>query len=284
MTAILTALHAKQLDERYRVLVDAISDYAIYMLDVGGHVSSWNSGANRFKGYTEQEILGEHFSRFYTPEDQEAGKPAKALATAAEDGRFESEGWRVRKDGKRFWAHVVIDAIRDSGGQLVGFAKITRDLSERRIAEETLKKSERQFRLLIQGVTDYAIYMLNTDGTVASWNDGARRIKGYAPEEIIGQHFSRFYSDEDRAAALPEQALEIAAREGRFEREGWRVRKGGTRFFANVIIDAIHDDDGSLVGYAKITKDITEKRSAGQALERAQLELFQAQRWRRLAS
>jgi len=278
MPADVGTLQTSMLEGRYRMLVDAITDYAIYMLDIGGHVSSWNAGAYRFKGYSEQEILGEHFSRFYTPEDRQAGKPQKALDTAAREGRFEAEGWRIRKDGERFWAHVIIDAIRDASGQLLGFAKITRDLSERRLAEEVLRHSQEQFRLLVQGVTDYAIYMLDPQGKVSSWNLGAQRIKGYDPDEIIGQHFSRFYTDEDKAADLPRTALETAAREGRFEREGWRLRKDGSRFWANVIIDAIRGDDGRLIGFAKVTRDITEKRQAQEALERAQQELFQAQK------
>ncbi|WP_312406545.1 PAS domain-containing sensor histidine kinase [Rhizobium sp.] len=273
-----TAFNTASTEGRYRLLVDAITDYAIYLLDTEGHVSSWNAGAQRFKGYTEQEILGEHFSKFYTSEDKAAGVPAKALATAEEVGRFEAEGWRVRKDGERFWAHVVIDAIRGPTGNLVGFAKITRDLSERKIAEQVLKRSEEQFRLLVQGVTDYAIYMLDPDGNVASWNPGAQRIKGYSQEEIVGQHFSRFYTEEDRAEELPKKALSIAALEGRFEKEGWRVRKDGTRFWATVIIDAIRDDTGNLIGFAKVTRDITEKREAQEALQRTQEELFQAQK------
>lgn len=278
MPADVGALQSSMLEGRYRLLVDAITDYAIYMLDTGGHVSSWNAGAYRFKGYSEQEILGEHFSRFYTPEDREAGKPRKALDTAAREGRFEAEGWRVRKDGERFWAHVIIDAIRDPSGPLLGFAKITRDLSERKLAEEVLRHSQEQFRLLVQGVTDYAIYMLDPQGKVSSWNVGAQRIKGYDPDEIIGQHFSKFYTDDDKAADLPRTALETAVREGRFEREGWRLRKDGSRFWANVIIDAIRGDDGRLIGFAKVTRDITEKRQAQEALERAQQELFQAQK------
>ncbi len=278
MTSHVTALQAASVEGRYRLLVDAITDYAIFMLDREGHVSSWNAGAQRFKGYTESEILGEHFSRFYTPEDLAAGVPARALATAEAEGRFEAEGWRVRKDGQQFWAHVVIDAIRDPGGQVLGFAKITRDLSERKAAEEIVKRSEEQLRLLIQGVTDYAIYMLDPNGSVSSWNSGAERIKGYTPEEIIGQHFSTFYTDEDRLEDLPRKALEVAARDGRFEREGWRKRKDGTRFWANVIIDAIHAEDGTIIGFAKVTRDITEKRQAQEALERAQKELFQAQK------
>ncbi len=278
MSANLTALHADGLEGRYRLLVDAITDYAIYMLDPQGHVSSWNTGANRFKGYTEVEILGEHFSRFYTPEDRVAGLPEHALATAEAEDRFEAEGWRVRKDGERFWAHVVIDAIRHPGGQLIGFAKITRDLSERKLAEEVLRRSEEQFQLLVEGVTDYAIYMLTPEGNVTSWNSGAQRIKGYEPAEIIGQHFSRFYTEEDKAAELPRVALETASTEGRFEKEGWRVRKDGTRFWASVIIDAIRNEGGTLIGFAKVTRDVTEKRQAQEALERAQQELFQAQK------
>lgn len=266
------------LDGRYRTLVDAIVDYAIYMLDPDGRVISWNTGASRFKGYTEREILGEHFSRFYTDEDRASGLPKRALATAAREGRFEAEGWRVRKDGERFWAHVIIDAIRDKDGELVGYAKITRDLTERRAAEQVLRRSEEQFRLLVQGVTDYAIYMLTPNGEVSSWNPGARRIKGYEPQEIIGQHFSRFYTDEDRVAGLPVKALAIASTEGRFENEGWRIRKDGSRFWASVIIDAIRDDSGELLGFAKVTRDVTEKREAEEALQLAQRELFQAQK------
>ena len=217
-------------DGRYRLLIEAITDYAIYMLDPTGIVTSWNPGAQRFKGYTPSEIIGQHFSRFYSEEDQESGLPAKALEIAAREGKFESEGWRIRKDGTRFWAYVVIDPIREPSGEIVGFAKITRDLTERRAAEEALRKSQEQFRLLVQGVSDYAIYMLDPEGVVTNWNLGAQRIKGYLPHEIIGRHFSQFYTDEDRKAGEPQKALEIARQDNRFEKEGWRVRKDGTRF------------------------------------------------------
>jgi PAS domain S-box-containing protein len=226
-------------DGRYRLLVEAVTDYAIYLLDPAGTVTSWNAGATRFKGYEEAEIIGEHFSRFYTEEDRQAGLPARALATAAREGKFEGEGWRVRKDGSRFWANVVIDPIRKPTGELVGYAKIIRDLTERRAAEETLRRSEEQFRLLVQGVTDYSIYLINPDGRVASWNTGAQRIKGYAPEEIIGEHFSKFYTEEDQRKGEPERALATAAREGRFENEGWRVHKSGARFYAHVVTSSV---------------------------------------------
>ena len=152
--------------------------------------------------------------------------PQRALEIAAREGKFENEGWRVRKDGTRFWAYVIIDPIRDDNGKLVGFAKVTRDLTERRQAEAELRKSQEQFRLLVQGVTDYAIYLLSPEGNITSWNAGAQRIKGYAPEEVIGSHFSRFYTEEDREAGLPAIALETAAREGRF-REGRPARPQG---------------------------------------------------------
>jgi PAS domain S-box-containing protein len=265
-------------ENRFQLLVDAVTDYSIYMLDPGGFIASWNSGAQRFKGYTEPEIIGEHFSKFYTAEDRATGLPQRALDTAAREGKFESEGWRVRKDGSRFWAHVVIDPIWGKQRHLVGFAKITRDITERRNAQDALRESERRFRLLVEGVTDYAIYMLDPQGHVTNWNAGAQRIKGYSLNEILGQHFSRFYTDEDRATGLPQRALDTAAREGKFEGEGWRARKDGSRFWASVVIDAIHDDEGQFIGFAKITRDITEKRQATDALALAQAALFQSQK------
>jgi PAS domain S-box-containing protein len=260
------------------MLVEAVTDYAIYMLDPSGIVTSWNPGARRFKGYEESEIIGEHFSRFYTEEDRKTELPQRALETAEREGKFESEGWRVRKDGSRFWAYVIIDPIRDSDGKLVGFAKVTRDLTERRAAEAELRRSQEQFRLLVQGVTDYAIYLLSPDGMVASWNAGAERIKGYKPDEIIGQHFSVFYTEEDRVTGLPAIALETARRDGRFEREGLRIRKDGTKFLANVVIDAIRDGEGMLIGFAKITRDITERKRAEETLERTREALVQSQK------
>ena len=265
-------------DSRYRLLVEAVTDYAIYMLNPTGIVTSWNPGAQRFKGYAASEIIGQHFSRFYTEEDQKRGIPALALKTAVREGKFESEGWRVRKDGSRFWAYVVIDPIRTAAGELLGFAKITRDLTERKVAEEALKQSQEQFKLLVQGVSDYAIYMLDPEGVVANWNLGAHRIKGYTSEEIIGNHFSIFYTDEDREAGEPQKVLEIVERDGRLEKEGWRVRKDGSRFWAHVIIDAIRDDDGKLIGYAKITRDITERREVQRQLETAREALMQSQK------
>jgi PAS domain S-box-containing protein len=262
---------------RYRLLVEAITEYAIYMLDPEGIVTSWNPGAQRFKGYLAAEIIGRNFSVFYDVGDRDAGLPQRVLALAA-SGRFEGEGWRVRKDGTKFWAHVVLDAIRAPDGELLGFAKITRDVTERRRAAEALRRSEEQFRILVQGVTDYSIYMLDPEGRITNWNLGAQRIKGYLPGEVIGAHFSKFYTEADREGGEPARALETASREGRFEKEGIRVRKDGTHFWANVVIDPIRDDQGELIGFAKITRDVTEQRATMRALDEAREALFQSQK------
>lgn len=274
---------ADQLDvaldgERYRLLINAVTDYAIFMLDTEGRIATWNLGAKRFKGYEEAEILGQNFAVFYTGEDRQRGVPARALQTAAIEGKFEAEGWRIRKDGSRFWAHVIIDPIRTPSGDLLGFAKITRDLTERKLAESAIRQSEEQFRLLVQGVSDYAIFMLDQQGRVNNWNLGAQKIKGYRREEIVGKSFALFYTEEDRGQNKPGQALEIAAREGRFEAEGWRVRKDGSLFWASTILTAIRDDLGTLIGFGKITRDITEKKQTQTALEEAREALFQSQK------
>ena len=264
--------------QRFELLISAIRDYAIYMLDTGGHVVSWNAGAERFKGYTAGEIVGRHFSTFYTPDDRATGLPERALKIAQAEGTFQAEGWRVRKDGSRFWASVVIDPIVSPEGHLLGFAKITRDVGDRKAAEEALRRSEQQFRLLVQGVTDYAIYMLSPEGLITNWNAGAQRIKGYTQTEVQGTHFSRFYTPEDQAADVPRRALSTALTEGRFEQEGFRVRKDGSRFVAHVVIDPLRDADGNFIGYAKITRDITERHAAAEALKRSERALVHAQR------
>jgi PAS domain S-box-containing protein len=277
MTYPARATHAND-PRRFESWIERVDHYAILMLTPDGCIASWNAGAQRVKGYTAEEVLGRHISMFYTQDDQQLGVPYRALQQAALAGSHEIEGWRVRKDGSTFWANVVITAAYDAAGVLSGFGKIVRDISDMKAAHDALMESERRFRLLVQGVSDYAIYMLSLDGYVTNWNAGAQRIKGYLAEEVIGTHFSRFYLDEDAAAGLPQRGLSMARQEGRYEAEGWRKRRDGQRFWAHVVIDAIHDDDGVLVGFAKITRDVTERRHARELLEKTQAALFQSQK------
>ena len=386
-------------DAQFRLLVSRVADLAIYLIDPGGRVMSWNAGAERIKGWRADEIVGREFSEFYVPEERAAGRPQQALARAAAAGHFETEGWRLRKDGSRFWAEVAITALHDDNGALTGFAKVTRDMTERHFERErqqmfaatfdqapngiciadaaggyvganaaflrmlgiteaelrtrnmvdithpddvaetrrrfheivsgaaerielekrylrrdgspvwvrltaaairdaegvatrvvaqvedltarlatqsALADSERRFQLLVQGVTDYAIYMLTTQGEIASWNAGAERIKGYPTAEVLGRHFSMFFPSQDRAAGKPERALETARTEGRFVDEGWRLRKDGSRFWASAMLAAVHDETGRLIGFAKITRDLTERRAVEEELREreARLEAF----------
>lgn len=255
-----TELH--RAEQRFHHLVDAVSDYAIFMLDETGHIATWNSGARRLKGYVPEEIIGAHFSAFYTSEDRVAGKPDRILDTVRREGRYQEQGWRVRKDGARFWANVVITALRDEGGTLLGFAKVTQDLTDRRRAEEDLRRSEERFRLLVENVADYAIYMLDVEGRITTWNLGAERMKGYTAAEIIGQTFVLFFPEEDVASGKPARELAAAREHGRFEDEGWRIRQDGSRFWANAVLTALFDVHGELLGFAKITRDLTARRNA----------------------
>lgn len=244
----------------FRRLVEDVPDYGIFLLDPDGIVRTWNAGAENIKGYSAGEIIGRHFSAFYLPEQIEAHWPDHELRVARETGRFEDEGWRVRKDGTQFWANVVISRILGDDGHLVGFSKITRDLTAKRKQDELLRRSEERFRLLVEGVRDYAIFMLDPDGNIASWNAGAQQAKGYSAEEIIGRHFSVFYPPEVIASGWPERELQIALEQGRVEDESWRLRKDGSRFWANVVITALRDDSGRHIGFAKVTRDMSEKR------------------------
>jgi PAS domain S-box-containing protein len=252
----------------YQRMIEQARDYALFILDPSGRIMTWNIGAERLKGYAPEEIIGRHFSIFYTRDAVDSGWPAHELQVATVEGRFEDEGWRVRKDGSRFWANVVISALRDEEGRLLGFSKITRDLTDRRLHEEATRQSEERFRLLVDAVQDYAIFVLDTEGIVASWNAGAQRIKGYRREDIVGKHFSHFFIPEDIAAGKPWEELAIARRTGRAETEGWRVKKSGERFWARVVLTAMQDDDGHLRGFAKVTQDLSERRHM-QDLEKA---------------
>ena len=273
-------------DQRFELLVESVRDYAIFMLDPQGIVLTWNAGAERIKGYKAEEIIGEHFSRFYPPEALARGLPDLELKVASQTGVFEDEGWRVRKGGALFWANVVITAMRDPGDHLVGFAEVMRDLTQRRAHEEDLRRSEERFRLLVEGVREYAIFMLDANGRVATWNVGAERIKGYAASDIIGQHFSVFYPEEVRESGWPEHELKVAADAGSFVDTGWRVRKDGSAFWANVTITALRDDSGRLIGFAKLTRDLTESKriEAMELATRQREEMLEAERSARMSA
>ena len=264
--------------EIFKQLVEQVKDYAIFLLDTEGRIRSWNEGAKRIKGYEAHEIIGKHFSIFYTRQDLDVEKPTFELRMVNDMGRYEEEGWRVRKDGTRFWANVVITPLRDAGGRLTGYAKVTRDLTVRKLQEEHLQRlleSEERFRLLVDQIKDYAIFFLDARGIISSWNQGARRIKGYSADEIVGRHFSTFYTAEDLADDKPSRELSTAIREGRYEEEGWRLRKDGTRFWASVIITALWDKRGNLSGFAKVTRDLTLRKGEEEAL-RAKTEELEA--------
>ncbi|WPP50614.1 PAS domain-containing protein [Catalinimonas niigatensis] len=250
----------------YQLMIDSVKDYAIFMLDPQGYISSWNSGAEKLKGYTKAEILHQHFSVFYTEQDIQRNHPAYVLQTAEKEGRFEDEGWRVKKDGSLFWANVVISLIYNEQKKIIGFSKVTRDLTERKAledklieAKEELRESEERSRRLIETVKDYAIFLLTPEGRIATWNEGAKRIKGYEAEEIIGCHFSKFYPPEAIMAQYPQFELAKAMEDGRFEDEGWRIKKDGSMFWANVVITPVYDDQKQHIGFTKITRDLSER-------------------------
>ncbi|MFC5409797.1 PAS domain S-box protein [Larkinella bovis] len=259
-------LALRESEARYRLMVEGIRDYAIFLLDSTGHIQTWNEGAKRIKGYSSHEIFGKHFSQFYTLEDLESKKPERELKIATETGKYEEEGWRVKKNGSVFWANVVITALFNDQNQLIGFSKVTRDLTERKQMEESLRQSEEQYRALVEQVIDYGIFMLDEKGRIVSWNEGAKRINGYLEKEIIGKHFTIFYPEEDILNGKPARELKVAREVGKYEEEGWRLRKDGSRFWANIVITAVHNTAGTLIGFSKVTRDLTERKAAEQAL------------------
>jgi PAS domain S-box-containing protein len=256
----------RQNEERFRLMVEGVRDYAIFMLDTTGHIISWNEGAKRIKGWSANEIIGKHFSTFYTAEDLEDKKPERELRIAIATGKYEEEGWRVRKNGSVFWANVVITALFNEQNKHIGFSKVTRDLTEKKESEEHLRQSEERYRSLVEQVTDYGIFMLDEKGKIVSWNEGAKRIEGYEESEIIGKYFSIFYPEEDILNGKPAYELKVARAEGKYEEEGWRIRKDGSLFWASVVITAVCNNDGVHIGFSKVTRDLTERKEAEKAL------------------
>ncbi len=262
----LQEVELRKSEEHFRLMVEGVKEYAIFLLDPKGFIVTWNDGAKRIKGYSANEIIGRHFSSFYTSEDLESKKPERELIIAIETGKYEEEGWRVRKNGSVFWANVVITALFNEQNKLIGFSKVTRDLTERKENEELLRQSEERYRLLVEQVTDYGIFMMDEKGRITSWNEGAKKINGYTAQEIIGKYFTIFYPEEDIINGKPQYELKVAKAEGKYEEEGWRLRKDGSRFWASVVITAVYNKAGIHLGYSKVTRDLTERKEGERAL------------------
>lgn len=263
---------------QFEEFADQVTEYAIFVLDETGHIETWNEGAERIKGYSEDEILGRHLRTFYTERDRENDVPERNIRAAAELGVVEDEGWRVRQDDTRFWANITLTRLTNDEGDLEGYIKVTRDMTDRHARELALQREKERFESLVTEVKDYAIFMLDPDGTVTSWNQGAANIKGYDEADIVGEHFSTFYTEEERDAGVPERNLQRAIEEGRVEDEGWRLRQDGTRFWANVVITRLTNEDGSTRGFAKVTRDMTERRQYEQQLKHQRDELRELDR------
>jgi PAS domain S-box-containing protein len=266
----------KKSEERYHKMVLEVQDYAIILLDKSGKVLDWNKGAEKLKGYSTSEILGKSFRLFYTKEDKDSNLPDALLKIATEKGSVNHEGWRIRKGGNRFWGNVAITALHNDEGEVIGFSKVTRDLTEKKIAEDhinnyaeelkqkidDLRKSEERYYKMISEIQDYAIILLDKKGIIQNWNIGAQYIKGYQASEIVGKSFKIFYTKEDRESGLPGRLLNLALSTGKATQEGWRVRKDGTKFWGSIVITALHDTQGNVIGFSKVTRDLTEKKQA----------------------
>ncbi len=257
----------------YQRMIEEIQDYAIIVLDKNGFIRNWNKGAQKIKQYTEQEILGQHFSVFYLPYDVQNNLPQRLLNEAKETGRAVHEGWRVRKDGSKFWGSITITAIHDPNNEVIGFCKVTRDLTERKIAEDNLRMSEQRYHQMVAEVQDYAIILLSPEGVIENWNVGAEKIKGYTAREVVGKKFELFYTEEDRRAGLPYILLDRARKEGKAVQEGWRVRKDGSRFWGTIVITALHHKEGDVIGFSKVTRDLTAQKEAEVKLSEYMAEL-----------
>ena len=255
----------------YQQMIESVTDYMVVRLDEDGAVKSWHRGAERVTGYAAEEVLGRPVSLFYTEEDLASRQLEVELRSAAEQGRYETEGWRVRKDGTRFWASVSLAPIQDDDRQLSGYVKIVRDATARRDTEQTLRSAAK----MLDSITDYEVIQLDRDGLVVSWNPGAARLKQYSKEEVLGRHVSMFYTEDDARGGLAEREMATAARAGRFESEGWRVRKDGSRFWANVILSPIRDETGELTGFVKVARDLTERREQEQLVQRQRDEILE---------
>jgi PAS domain S-box-containing protein len=260
-------------EERFRSVSETAND-AIVSADEQGRIAYLNDAAERIFGYRLEDALGEPLTMLMPERYHDGHRTGFARYMRTRQAKILGQTLELagrRKDGSEFPLEVSIASWNASGRTF--FTGVLRDVTERKLTEAALRQSEERFRLMVSNVKDYAILMLDPQGRVASWNEGAERIKGYRAEEIVGQHFSRFYPDEDVKSGKPPLELEEASKNGRFEDEGWRVRKDGSRFWANVVITALRDPDGNLRGFVKVTRDITERRKAQEEILRRSVEL-----------
>jgi rsbT co-antagonist protein RsbR len=255
----------------YRLMTESLTDTEMIMLDPQGNVRTWNKGAQMLKGYRPEEIIGKPVSVFYTEEDRASGLAQRELNTAAETGRFEFEGWRVGKDGKRFWANVVLQPVRGPNGEINGYVKIARDMTVKRARDLEVRTAS----LMIDAITDYEVILLDTEGVIRSWNRGAERLKGYTAEEVIGKHVSIFYTQEDIRSGLAERELRQATETGRFEAESWRLKKDGKRFLAMVTLMPVRDEAGKQIGFVKVARDLTERVERENLLQKQRDEIME---------
>jgi PAS domain S-box-containing protein len=263
-------------ERRFRLVVEAAPN-AMVMIDRAGKIALVNTEAERVFRYSRAELVGQPVEMLVPQRFRSHHPRLRETFFADPQPRPMGAGrdlYGLKKDGSEFPVEIGLNPIETDEGTMVLAAIV--DITERKTAELALREIERRYGVLVDGVTDYAIYMLDPNGIVTNWNRGAQRITGYRTEEIVGQHFSCCYTEEDRAANVPQQVLEIAARDSRYEVEAWRVRKNGSRFLADVVIDALKDDGGQLIGFAKITRDITERVQAARELEEARIGLVQS--------
>ena len=280
MTADLRLVHtaaaaAAPADQQFRLLVSSVTDYAIYLLDGAGRVTSWNPGAERIKGYRADEIIGRHFSQFYVPEDRARGVPEAALASARRDGRFEGEGWRLRKDGNRFWALAVIDAVRDDAGELVGFAKTTRDISERRAMEARLRESEERLRAFTSH-SPALMCMKDRDGRYRFVNDRFLERYSLRLDQVLGRTDAELFPRRQALAAAAHDAA-VLARGEPLQYEERAAASEGQRV-SLVSKFPVFDAAGAVVAVGVVANDITDRRLTEQALREQRTLLAEAQK------
>lgn len=268
-------------DSYFISLAQATTDQAVCVLDANGRLCSWNPGAERLFGYHVADVQGKFFSCLYEadPGASDDAVLRSLLQSALDQRTVDANRWCIRKDGSRFQARTVLSVVEGTAaGVPHGFVLTIRALSESATVQQALFESEQRFRILVEGVHDYAIYMLDPNGYITNWNSGAALIKGYDKDEIVGKHFSCFYTAADRARGEPQRSLDLALKHNTFQTEAWRVRKDGTEFWASIVIDPIFDHDHNLLGYAKITRDVTDQMRAREKITQQREALQQAQK------